>query len=104
MGRQTCRSATHEVDYFETITIVQHSLLPSVARDNFAIQFYRYPVGFHAQQVYQRAQSCGGGRFGFSIDGQVHVIVSFMRLLAWSTACVTILCARGDAASCVSTE
>jgi hypothetical protein len=32
------------------------------------------------------------------------VIVSFMRLLAWSTACVTILCARGDAASCVSTQ
>jgi len=104
MGRQTCRSAAHKVDDFETITIVQHSLLPLIARDNFAIQFYRDPVGFHAQQFYQCAQSCSGGRFGFSIDGQVHVIISFMRLLAWSTACVKILCAGGDAASSVSTE
>jgi hypothetical protein len=86
MGRQTCRSAAHEVDDFETITIVQHSLLPLVARDNFAIEFYCYPVGFHAQQFYQCAQSCGGGRLGFSIDGQVHLIISFMRLLPWSTA------------------
>jgi len=104
MGRQTCRSAAYEVDYFETITIVQHSLLPLIARDDFAIQFYGYPVGLHAQQFYQCSQSFGGGRFGFSIDGQVHVIISFMRLLAWSTACVKILCAGGDAASSVSTE
>ena len=48
MGRQTCRSAAYEVDDFETITIVQHSLMPSIARDNLAIQFDRYPVRLHA--------------------------------------------------------
>jgi len=79
MGRQTCRSAAHEVDDFETITIVQHSVLPLIARDDFAIQFYRYPVGFHAQQFYQCAQSCGGGRLDFSVDYQIHVIVRFMQ-------------------------
>jgi hypothetical protein len=79
MGRQSCRSAAHEVDDFETITIVQHSLLPLIARDDFAIQFYRYPVGLHAQQFYQCAQSFGRRRLGFSVDGQIHVIVRFMR-------------------------
>ena len=79
MGRQTCRSAAHEVHDFETITIVQHSLLPLIARDNFAIQFYCYPVGFHAQQFYQCAQSRGGGRLTLSVDRQVHMIVRFVQ-------------------------
>ena len=72
MGRQTCRSAAYEVDDFETITIVQHSLLPSIARDDFAVQFYSYAVGLHAERFDEGAQGFGGRGLGFAIDCQVH--------------------------------
>jgi hypothetical protein len=66
------------VDNFETIAIAQHSFLPLIARDYFAVQFDRYPVGLHPQMFDKRAQSFGGGRLAFSVNNQIHLRTNFI--------------------------
>jgi hypothetical protein len=48
------RTAAYEVNYFEAVSFVQGSLLPLVAGNDFAIQFYGYAVGFHAERCDER--------------------------------------------------
>ncbi len=49
------RTAAYEVNYFQAVSFVQGSLLPLVAGNDFAIQFYGYAVGFHAERCDERA-------------------------------------------------
>jgi len=43
------RSAADEVNDFEAVSIVQWSLRPLLARDDFAVQFDGYAVRLHAE-------------------------------------------------------
>jgi hypothetical protein len=49
------RSAADEVDDFQTVSVVQWSLRPLVAGDDFAVQFDGYAVGLHAETCDERA-------------------------------------------------
>jgi hypothetical protein len=49
------RSAADEVDDFEAVSVVQWSLRPLVAGDDFAVQFDGYAVGLHAERFDERA-------------------------------------------------
>jgi hypothetical protein len=49
------RSAADEVDDFQAVSVVQWSLRPLVAGDDFAVQFDCYPVGLHAEPGDERA-------------------------------------------------
>jgi hypothetical protein len=56
------------VDDFQAVSVVQWSLRPLVAGDDFAIEFDGYAVGLHAEMLDERAQGFGGGELGFAID------------------------------------
>ena len=62
------RSAADEVDDFQAVSVVQWSLRPLVAGDDFAVQFYSYAVGLHAEACNERAQSFCCRDLGFAID------------------------------------
>ena len=49
------RSAAYEVDYFQAVSVVQRSLRPLVAGDDFPVQFDGYAVGLHAEGFDERA-------------------------------------------------
>ena len=65
-------SAADKVDDFEAVSVVQWSLRPLVAGDDFAVQFDGYSVGLHAEMLYECAQGFGGRGLGFAIDCQLH--------------------------------
>jgi hypothetical protein len=49
------RSASDEVDDFQTVSVAQWSLRPLVAGHDLAIEFDGYPVRLHAEMLYERA-------------------------------------------------
>jgi hypothetical protein len=72
MGCQTCRdlsrSAAHEVDDLEPISIVQRSLGPLFPGDDLAVQFDRHAIRLHSELLDERAQSFGGVDLRFAVD------------------------------------
>jgi hypothetical protein len=66
------QAAANEVHDLQLISFVQPRLRPAIARDDLAIQFDGYTVGFHPKLFHERAQGSRGSGTGFAINGQIH--------------------------------
>ena len=70
-------TASNKMHHLEPVSFIEAGLGPAIPRNNVAIQLYRHPVSFHAENFHKGGQRKRSGRVGkipfFPIDMKFHL-------------------------------